>query len=95
MTLTIELTPETEARLRSQAASHGVDAAQYALHLLESQLVAKNSDETMPLPTRQEATAEECVRRFDEMIESFSDGDAPDIPSEALRRENMYEDRGL
>jgi hypothetical protein len=38
-------------------------------------------------------TPEERKRGFHELVESFRDIEAPPIPLEALRRENLYDDR--
>lgn len=38
MVLTVELKPEVSTRLSEEAARHGVDAVEYACHLIESGL---------------------------------------------------------
>ena len=49
MTLTLELSPETEARLNESAEKHGLDATTYALELLETGLEDDAlTDEVMP-----------------------------------------------
>jgi hypothetical protein len=47
------------------------------------------------MPSGESRDVEEWVREFDEMLASFDDIDAPEIPLEELRRERLYEDRGL
>lgn len=41
------------------------------------------------------ATAEERIKAFHAWVDSRRDITAPLIPEEVLRRENLYEDRGL
>jgi predicted DNA-binding protein len=88
MTLMIEMPPELESRLKAEAEKRGQDAAAYARTLLESLL----------LPARErplyEGSLEEWKRAFREWGEAHRT-DTPAIPLEALRRENLYEDRGL
>ncbi len=42
MTLILELTPDLEERLTDEAERQGIPADEYALHLLDKQLVSKN-----------------------------------------------------
>ena len=95
MTITLELTPEAERRLRAEAARRGIDASDYARTLLEDRLMPRPEGEAGARPFYETATTEEWIREFDAMVASFDDVDAPEIPPEALRRENIYEDRGL
>jgi plasmid stability protein len=90
MALTINVPPEVEARLREEAAKRGQDAAEYAGALLTQMLGPghlKSFAET--------ATQEEWQRAFEAWVASHHDLTAPVISLEALRRENLYEDRGV
>ena len=93
MPLTIELPPELESRLRKEAAKRDVSAAEYAQVLLKNILSTFRPAGGSHLPLYLTGTTEEIVRGFHELIQSFEDVAAPPIPEEALRRENMYEDR--
>jgi plasmid stability protein len=90
MVLTINIPPEVESRLREEAAKHGQDAAEYASALLSQALTTGTSE-----PFHETATQEEWERAFDAWVESHRDLRAPVIPLDALRRENLYEDRGV
>jgi hypothetical protein len=48
-----------------------------------------------PTPFHETATQEEWERAFDAWVESHRDLMAPVIPLDALRRENLYDDRGM
>ncbi len=92
MTLSIELTPLMQARLEEEAARRGLAVERIAIAMIEEKL-GGTFDESGTLNSQQERSeVKERVRLFDEMIESFSDIQAPEIPSEPLRRENLYDD---
>ena len=92
MSLAIDLAPETERRLGDEAARHGLSPREYAQVLVEEALAVEES----PQPSLWETTTpDEWIRAFDEWLDSFAQVKAPPIPAEALRRENMYDDRGL
>jgi hypothetical protein len=88
MTLIIDVAPEVEGRLREEAARRGQDAGEYVSDLLSEMFRER------PRPFYETASPEEWVRAFREWAASHK-STAPPIPLEALRRENMYEDRGL
>jgi hypothetical protein len=88
MTLTINVAPEVEDRLREEAARRGQEAGEYVSDLLSDMLRDR------PRPFYETASREEWVRAWREWAASHKSTAAP-IPDEALRRENMYEDRGL
>ena len=100
MTLTINLTHEEEAQLSREAAAHGLEISEYAQRLLRERLgrdkqapnVEEASGEKPPFYTQ--ATAEEWKRAFEEWSQGH-DTTTPLLSDEALRREKMYEDRGL
>ncbi len=95
MTLTLELTPELEQCLQAEAEKRGIGAREYAQFLLQNILRMMKLDGGSNLPLYITATPEEWIREFEAFVDSLKDIDAPEIPAEALRRENMYEDRGL
>jgi hypothetical protein len=90
MSLTLALSPAVEAFINERATRRDMTPEAYARSLLEAALGLPANGE---LPFYLTATPEEWVRRFHDMIESFKTISAPPIPPEALRRENMYEDR--
>lgn len=95
MTLKLELPPELEIRLREEAERRGVDVGPYARGLLEKALALRLTPDREDRPFHETATSEEWLREFDDFLASFEDVEVPDFPDEALRREHLYEDRGL
>ena len=85
MTYTIDLKPELEPRLAEEAARHQQDATAFLRQIVEERLAT-----TPEQPFYETATAEEWSRELRRMVVH---SDAPYIPQEALRRENMYEER--
>ena len=88
MTFTIRVAPEVEHRLREEAARRGQEADEYISDLLSELL------QVQPRPFYETASPEEWVRAFREWAAGHK-GTGSAIPDEALRRENMYDDRGL
>ncbi len=95
MMLTLELPPDMESRLRKEAVKRGVSIDQCARLLLRDQLALTESSTREVRPLRK--TPEERLRAFHELLDFVKSLNiqAPPIPSEALRRENLYGDRGL
>lgn len=89
MTLTIDFPPELEGLLREEAKRHGQDPAGYVRSIVEARL------RPSPIPPARKRSKQEWRQGFLAWVESHRDIDAPVIPLEALRRENLYEDRGL
>ena len=90
MTLTIDLPPELESRLREEAAKQGLEAADYALQLIQRQLPSRAASqqslwETLP--------PEEWKRQFRAWIASH-DPSKPPLPPEAFERASFYGERG-
>lgn len=83
MTLSIPLTPETEARLRERASASGKDIATYVLEAVEEKL---GSDS----PPKENATHEEWSARFHAWAESFPR--RPGVADDS--RESIYAGRG-
>jgi hypothetical protein len=82
MTVTMELKPEIEARLREQAAAQGVSIEVYIQRVLES-ITAE------PKPI----SPEDRSRRFEEWMKGHSYIKVPPLSDEAISRENIYGDR--
>jgi hypothetical protein len=90
MTLTIELPPDLENRLRQEAEKHGVDAGELARRLIERQLPAQ---QTEPKSLWETLTPDEWERAFDEYLASH-DPTKPPLPPEAFERASFYGERG-
>jgi hypothetical protein len=84
MTLTIELTPEEERRLRS-AQAKGIDVTAIFKGILTGL-----SEDTAPL--YETATPEEWDQRFTEWVESHDH--MPTLPPESYERAAFYGERG-
>jgi hypothetical protein len=79
MTVTIELTPEMEARIQAQAQAAGVSVAAYVQSVIEA---------AAPPPVGQRPTLEEFEAAMDEMAEGTDD--IPVLSPEATSRESIY-----
>jgi hypothetical protein len=90
MTLTIDLPPHMEEQLVSEARKRGLAPTDYARRLIESQLPPTKPEEQSLWET---LSTEAWIRAFQEWVDSHDYVTAPPIPLEALRRENLYEDR--
>jgi hypothetical protein len=95
MSLILELPPALAARLSEEAAHRGISTEAFARTLLEDALGWPGAAPEGGRPSRKKLTFEEWEREFDAMLEECRDLELPDLPDEAFRRENMYEDRGL
>jgi hypothetical protein len=84
MTIKVDLTPETEARLAAEARAQGLPLEEVAERLLEEALIGR-------LAPRGEMSVEE----FHRMLASMAEGSErlPDLPTESFSRESFYEDR--
>jgi len=83
MTITLELKPELEQRVVTQAAAQGLSLEAYLLSVIEAagvRTVAKRP------------TLEEFEAAMDELAEGTDD--IPVLDPEALTRESIYEHRG-
>ena len=100
MTLTIDLAPEEETELSNAASREGMNPSEYAHRLLVKQLGLADpvaggwavEDKQPPFYAR--ATPEEWKREFEAWSQNH-DRSTPLLSDEALRRENLYEDRGM
>jgi len=87
MTLTLELTPEVEARLRRKAAREGQDIAAYLLAVADREA----QEETAPLPqVTNEAQRVKNQAALD-MLSAWDKEDETDDPAEVARREAEWE----
>lgn len=89
MTLTIDLEPDVEKRLREVAAQHGLDEVEYVRRLIEQHLPAIQAGrqalwDTLP-PEEWKRVTREWVKSHDPTV--------PPLPDEAVSRESFYEGR--
>ena len=89
MTLTIELPPEQEARLKEQAQAAGVDLASFIQRLLGQQLGDENFASIAHLQTE---NPEEWRRQFHEWVRSRP-ADRPAWDPATFDRGALYDDR--
>ena len=93
MTVTIELKPETEKRIQERAKRRGKAIEAYLEDFIEENIVEESDKREKERPFHETATKEEWLVEFHRWLDSHKDKNYPSIPDEALRRENMYEDR--
>jgi hypothetical protein len=86
MTLTLELPPEVETRLRDAAAREGVEVDVFTRNLIQQHLPSAPSTDSL----WRELSPEEWVRQTREFAESHAHW--PDLPPEAYERASFYED---
>jgi hypothetical protein len=84
MTIRLELTPETEARLKAEARAKGLPLEKVAEQILKEALTERT-------PARGTMSVEEFHRMLDAMAEGSEN--LPDLPTESFSRESFYEDR--
>lgn len=85
MTLTLELPPEIEIRLRDAAAREGVDVDEFTRNLIQQHLPSESTESLWKT-----LTPEEWTRRFEEWVTTHSGW--PQLPPEAYERASFYED---
>ena len=83
MTITVEIKPEVQAELATQAAARGMDLPAYAAAILEQ--VAQ------PAPLEPKNRSIEEFEKTLDRIAQFSHK-IPALPDEAFSRENLYQD---
>jgi len=83
MTIQVELSPETEARLAAAAQARGVALEQYAATLLHGALVSSAT-----------GSGKLTVEEFHKMLRELAEGSEklPQLPTSAFSRESLYED---
>lgn len=86
MTIQVELSPETEARLAAAAQARGVAVEEYAGTLLR---------EVLASPTT--GTGKLTVDELHTMLKEIAEGseNLPQLPTSAFTRESFYEDDRL
>jgi hypothetical protein len=84
MSLTVQLSPEMELKLREQAALAGKQPERIALEAIEEKLNAA-------VDFAQRLSKEEWHRRFDALVASMPQGNL----NANLSRDSVYDDRGL
>jgi len=87
VTITLDLKPEIEARLKARAEAAGLSRAQFVTRELE----AIASTAPAQLPEAPADGSEQWDNELDEWLDSFAQH--PVLSDEALRRENWYPDR--
>ena len=80
----IELQPEVEAQLATEAQAHGMGVQAYVESLLNQALGGKNASGWRPPTTAEAAVFFESMAAESEKI--------PQLPDEAFRRESFYQD---
>lgn len=102
MTLSIDLTPDLELRLAEMAARNGMPLSECVRVVLTRGLdrttdaASRPFDATTPQsPFYFRATTEEWQKAFNTWVEAHRDDSAPALPADALRREKVYDDRGV
>jgi hypothetical protein len=83
MTVTIDLCPDTEARLAEIAAAHGLSLAHYLRRVLEEQIVAPPSAAVSP-------SERAAMWRAGVLLLPVT---AP-LPADAISRDSIYDARG-
>lgn len=91
MTVTIKLKPEIEKRLAEKAKKNGLPIETFIEVFIEENLEEETKEKEKPF--HETATKEEWQAEFRKWIDSHKGKNYPSIPDEALRRENLYEDR--
>lgn len=84
MTIQVELSPETEARLSAAAKARGVAIERYAERLLHDAVTSTAT-----------GTGKLTVEEFHKMLQEIAEGaeKLPQLPTSAFSRESFYEDR--
>jgi hypothetical protein len=84
MTIRVDLSPETEARLVAEARAQGLPLEKVAECLLSEALTERS-------PSRGQISVEEFHRMLDAIAEDSER--LPNLPTEGFSRESFYEDR--
>ena len=98
-TITIDLPPDLALRVADEATQRKQQLPEYVAQLVGKHLDSdRRQQELRPAdrrPFHETASFEEWDEAVLEWVVGHEDIQAPPIPLEALRRENMYEYRGL
>ena len=84
MTIRVELSPETEARLKAEARAKGLPLEKVAEQLLREALIGSSFSQ-----------GQMSVEEFHQMLAAMAEGSErlPDLATESFSRESFYEDR--
>jgi hypothetical protein len=88
MTLTIELPPDLEAGLATQARAEGLAISEFVQNLIRERMAERNS------APADAPNTEEWLHRFRAWTTSHADISVV-LPDEAMERESIYGDRGI
>lgn len=88
MTLTIDLPPAIEEKLRTESAREVVATEEFPLKVLEERL--SHGEEGALTPA---AEAEAMLRAFDEWVGGHAGRSAPPLTDEAVGRDSIYRSR--
>lgn len=84
MTVTLELKPEVEERMRAEAKAAGLSIEDY----IQRKLEGKSTE-----PDPNELPFEEWLQRFNDWMSSHAYIKAPSLSDEAMSRESIYRER--
>ncbi len=90
--LNLQLNLASERRLAEEARKLGLTPERYAVRLLQEAMSVRGNPSRPAVVPSNQITDEEWECELDGLI-GDQDDSAPPIPDEALRRENLYEDR--
>ena len=93
MTVRLDLTPEVQAGLMSQAQASGLSLEAFAEQVLREKSHAGLRAEATPSHPAQELSSEERLREFHAWLNSHA-GNTIVLPDEAIERESIYGDHG-
>jgi hypothetical protein len=84
MTIRLELSPETEVRLKAEAQAKGLPMEKLAEELLKEALTGRAT-----------SPGQLGVEEFHRLLDAMAQGSErlPDLPTESFTRESFYEDR--
>lgn len=93
MMIQIQLSPEDQSRLQREAERHGLAVDQFVRTLLVDRTDGMPAADPRPFPKK--AGSEDWKREFRAWVESHQGLKLRPLSDEELRREYLYEDRGL
>ena len=95
MMVTINLKPEIEKLVAEKAKENGLQIETYLEVFIEKRLEdeSETSIDNEKKSLSETAVTEEWFIKFHKWLDSRKDGGEPFLSDEALRRENIYEDR--
>jgi len=93
MTVRLDLTPEVQAGLMSQAQASGLSLEAFAEQVLREKSHAGWEAEATPLHTAYELSSDERLREFHAWLNSHA-GNTVVLPDEAMEHESIYGDHG-